>query len=272
MERRAAELEAELGGLALAGADLAAQVAVVSTALGRAMAIEGPARRGRRRARARRCRRRRRPRPRTSPIDGRSCRERRSLAVARVPSLRARWSSSASHQRRTSSAWRRPASWPSWRSSSIVADARAWPTPADRRAAALPGDGPPWVVLMARQLVAGEPTELEDRERLRERIARLAPARRLRLRGDAGSLELRAVAAATSADPLGLAMAGAGRRAAAPDGRRLAAVPPSRRSTARRAGGTGDPGGRREPAVGRCAWPRGPCRPSGRLSPLGQPA
>jgi hypothetical protein len=82
------------------------------------------------------------------------------------------------------------------------------PSPADRRAAALPGDGPPWVVLMARQLVAGEPTELDDRERLRERIARLAPTRRLRLRGDAGSLELRAVVAATSADLLGLAIAG----------------------------------------------------------------
>ena len=76
-----------------------------------------------------------------------------------------------------------------------------------RRADALPGDGPPWVALMARQLVAGAPTELADREHLRARIARLAPARRLRLRGDAGSLELRVVVVATTADPLGLAMA-----------------------------------------------------------------
>ena len=76
------------------------------------------------------------------------------------------------------------------------------------RADALPGDGPPWVALMARQLVAGAPTELGDREHLRARIARLAPARRLRLRGDAGSLELRVIVVATTADPLGLAMAG----------------------------------------------------------------
>ncbi len=68
----------------------------------------------------------------------------------------------------------------------------------------LPGDGPPWVALMGRQLMAGAETTLEERERLRQRIARLAPARRLRLRGDAGSLELRLVVAATPADPLGL--------------------------------------------------------------------
>ena len=81
------------------------------------------------------------------------------------------------------------------------------PTEARRRADALPGDGPPWVVLMARQLVAGTETSLDERERLRERVARLAPARRLRLRGDAGSLELRVVAAAGAVDPLGLGAA-----------------------------------------------------------------
>src|SRR3990170_3021338 len=79
------------------------------------------------------------------------------------------------------------------------------PTEARRRADALPGDGPPWVVLMARQLVAGTETSLDERERLRERVARLAPARRLRLRGDAGSLELRVVVAAGGAGPLGFA-------------------------------------------------------------------
>ncbi|MGH3074308.1 MAG: PucR family transcriptional regulator, partial [Gaiellales bacterium] len=71
----------------------------------------------------------------------------------------------------------------------------------------MPGDGPPWVVLMGRQLVSGAEAGLDERERLRARIARLAPGRRLRLRGDAGSLELRLVAATSAADPLGLVIA-----------------------------------------------------------------
>jgi hypothetical protein len=75
------------------------------------------------------------------------------------------------------------------------------------RADVLPAEGPPWVALMGRQLTAGAETDLEERERLRGSIARLAPARRLRLRGDAGSLELRLVIAATAADPLGLLLA-----------------------------------------------------------------
>lgn len=207
MERRAAELEAELGGLALAGADLAAQIAVVSTALGRATAIEGP--RGEvvavhapedppaASAAAAYLANRRQVLSRT-PLPGSGsgaeaagalvilgeppATDFERLAATRIVAILALELARGGRMRR--------------------------PTPADRRAAALPGDGPPWVVLMARQLVAGEPTELEDRERIRVRIARLAPSRRLRLRGDAGSLELRAIVAATSVDPLGLALAG----------------------------------------------------------------
>ena len=207
MERRAAELEAELGGLALAGADLAAQVAVIGTALGRATAIEGP--RGEvvavhapedpsaASAAAAYLANRRQVLSRTAlPGGGSGAEAAGALVILGEPPA-------TDFERLAAS-----------RIVAILAlelargGLKHGPTPADRRAAALPGDGPPWVVVMARQLVAGEPTELEDRERHRDRIARLAPARRLRLRGDAGSLELRAVVAGTAADPLGLTLAG----------------------------------------------------------------
>jgi hypothetical protein len=205
MERRAADLEAELGGLALAGGDLAAQVAVVSTALGRATAIEGlrgevvaihapddPAAAS---AAAAYLANRRQVMSRTPLPSGGGAEAVGALVILGEPP--------ATDFERLAAT----------RIVAILALelARGGPAPrptaADRHAVALPGAGPPWVALMARQLVAGEPTELEDRERLRERIARLAPARRLRLRGDAGSLELRVIVAATEADPLGLTMA-----------------------------------------------------------------
>jgi len=80
---------------------------------------------------------------------------------------------------------------------------------------------------MARQLVSGQPTQAAERERIRDRIARLAPARRLRLRGDAMSLELRLVVAATEGDPLGLTMA---RRVADVVGRVVAVSRPFERA------------------------------------------
>lgn len=58
------------------------------------------------------------------------------------------------------------------------------------RREAMPVDGPPWAVLVARQ--SGP---REDRDALRGQVARLATPRRLMLRGDAASLELRAVIA-----------------------------------------------------------------------------
>lgn len=75
----------------------------------------------------------------------------------------------------------------------------------------LPADGPPWVVLVARQARAGETgsmADAADREALRRDLRGLAPARRLTLRGDALSVDLRLVAALDDADPAGLEIAG----------------------------------------------------------------
>jgi purine catabolism regulator len=85
----------------------------------------------------------------------------------------------------------------------------------------LPADGPPWVVIVARQAPA-DPEEViaaslpgndaarreaDRREALRRELRSLAPARRLTLRGDAQSVELRIVAALDAADPDGVALA-----------------------------------------------------------------
>ena len=75
----------------------------------------------------------------------------------------------------------------------------------------LPEDGPPWVVLVARQGRPGETgsmADAADREALRRDLRGLAPARRLTLRGDALSVDLRLVAALDDADPVGLEIAG----------------------------------------------------------------
>ena len=75
----------------------------------------------------------------------------------------------------------------------------------------LPADGPPWVVIVARQSRPGEPGSMADaaeREAVRRDLRGLAPTRRLSLRGDALSVELRVVAAVDDADPAGLEIAG----------------------------------------------------------------
>jgi purine catabolism regulator len=77
----------------------------------------------------------------------------------------------------------------------------------------LPADGPPWVVIVARQAQAADAmgqgaADVERRERLRRDLRSLAPARRMALRGDAQSVELRVVAATVDDDPLGLMLAG----------------------------------------------------------------
>jgi purine catabolism regulator len=68
-----------------------------------------------------------------------------------------------------------------------------------RRADTLPAAGPPWVVVLARQRGPGPSddgaTDRAAREALRHEIRLLAPARQMALRGDADSLELRAVLA-----------------------------------------------------------------------------
>lgn len=67
-----------------------------------------------------------------------------------------------------------------------------------RRAEPMPGAGPPWVVVLARQREPGAeddaPAAREAREVTRRALRLLAPARRLALRGDADSLEIRLVA------------------------------------------------------------------------------
>jgi purine catabolism regulator len=83
-----------------------------------------------------------------------------------------------------------------------------------RRAEALPAGGPPWVVLLARQRVPGadddRPDARERRDAVRRELRLFAPARRLALRGDADSMEIRAVLAVDALggpDPDGLAVA-----------------------------------------------------------------
>lgn len=65
----------------------------------------------------------------------------------------------------------------------------------------LPSDGPPWVVIVARQLDETQGTTFEQRERVRHALQRSEPLGRLALRGDASSLELRVVAAVGPDDP-----------------------------------------------------------------------
>lgn len=75
------------------------------------------------------------------------------------------------------------------------------------RAEQLPSAGPPWLVIVARQLDDARPTTHEQRQRLRHDLLRSEPPNRLALRGDAASLELRAIAAPPADDPGGLALA-----------------------------------------------------------------
>jgi hypothetical protein len=78
-----------------------------------------------------------------------------------------------------------------------------------RRSDPLPADGPPWVVLLARQ---GSGRDSDDhpaaRETTRAELRLLLPPRRAALRGTSESLELRIVAAAPADDPAGLHLAG----------------------------------------------------------------
>ncbi len=72
------------------------------------------------------------------------------------------------------------------------------------RAETLPTGGPPWVVVVARQRTAESGDTSDAREALRRELRRLAPARRMTLRGDAESLELRAVLALDEGDRDGM--------------------------------------------------------------------
>lgn len=212
LDRQAALVEARLERLALDGGGPAALVAAVATFLGRAVALEG--RRGdalavhapaevadagpavtRYHARPRQAVALRAPLPAAGGLAGslallgeRPVGELERVVVARIAGLLALELSRDEAVRRARDQ--------------------------ARRAEALPAGGPPWVVLLARQRIPGaeddSPDARERRDAVRRELRLLAPARRLALRGDADSLEIRAVLAVDAAggpDPEGLAIA-----------------------------------------------------------------
>lgn len=76
-----------------------------------------------------------------------------------------------------------------------------------RRGDPLPKDGPPWVVLLARQALVEGPDDVTAREATRAELRLLASPRRLALRGTSESLELRMVASTGTDDPEGVLIA-----------------------------------------------------------------
>lgn len=77
-----------------------------------------------------------------------------------------------------------------------------------RRGDPLPADGPPWVVMLAAQAASAGADDIAAREETRAELRLLMSPRRLLLRGSSESLELRLVAAAPDDDASGLATAG----------------------------------------------------------------
>lgn len=222
LERQAARLEAQLERLALAGADLAGLAGAVAAALGRAIVIEG----------------------RTGAVLAAFAPPDRPEAVAAVQAYHARRAgivlrvplpgiepgrgtergSAASgsppvHSGAFLVLGDRPATEfeqvAAERIAGLLAleivrgDVARRIAESDRSVEGLPADGPPWVVLVARQGGPPEtPGTLEAREAIRRELRLLAPLGRLVLRGDAESLEIRALLAADAADPGGLSLAG----------------------------------------------------------------
>ncbi len=213
LDRQAGLLEARLETLALEGADLVGLVAAIGGSLGRAVALEG--RRGDALAVH-------------APADlpGAADDVRGYLARPRAVALRiALPAQPGAHGRRPTSSGSlallgaRPAS-PLERSAvdriaALLAlelvraeSVRRAGDVAARRGDALPTDGPPWVVLLAEQATPGIALTIDQRDELRRELRLLAPARRLGLRGDAESLELRVVLAVGRDDPAGIVLAG----------------------------------------------------------------
>jgi purine catabolism regulator len=209
LERQATLLEARLEEIALDGGGLVGMTAAIADFLGRAVAIEGPS--------------------------GKALGVHAPLGVDDAAAAVA-----AYHRRRGAAALRvqlpapigqagalallgrRPASELERVATGRIAGLLALQLARDEavgraretaRRDALPAAGPPWVVLVARQdrLVdaagSGTMTPIERREATRRELRLLAPARRMTLRGDAESLELRAVAALDASDPAGIELA-----------------------------------------------------------------
>jgi hypothetical protein len=206
LERRVADLESELEQAALAGVGIPGLVAIIARFLSRPVAIEGadgavlaihaP----------------------TGTADDKpglgQYLQRRRGAALRVP-LPAGPGDASRRRVRAAGALVLPGRGPSSELEQLAARrvagllalelgrGRPVSTPAGRRPERLPSDGPPWIVVVARQLDEAESTTLEQRERLRHDLQRSEPARRLALRGDASSLELRLIVAPGPDDPLG---------------------------------------------------------------------
>jgi hypothetical protein len=206
LERQAGRLERRLAALALRGADLAEHAAAIAGFFGRAVAIEGPrgealaihAPEGRHAAAAAAAGYLRRPRRaalRTPlPPVGDASGSRPSGAIALLGD------EPATELERLASA----------AVASLLALELGRAEAGDRRGrpGSLPAEGPPWVVLVARQGSVGPDDTVEGRARLRDRLRRLAPARRMALRGDPTSLEIRIVASVQPPDHGGAIIAG----------------------------------------------------------------
>ncbi|MGI8703092.1 MAG: PucR family transcriptional regulator [Candidatus Limnocylindrales bacterium] len=207
LERQAGRLESEIEALALAGRGLEAQAAAVGTFLGRAVAVEGS--RGQvLTAHA--------PldRPAAASAAARYLRDPR-VAACRITLPQVATPAQEERELRAMGALvilgEEPATELERAAGERVAALLALQIAAEaarsrRRAPGkegLPAAGPPWVAIVARQ--GRDPAEdsSETRERMRDRLRRLAPARRLSLRGDASSLEIRLIAAVDVADPTG---------------------------------------------------------------------
>ena len=224
LERQATLLEAQLEPVALegGGVDGAARRSPGSSAArsrsragrGATLAVHAPAETPRRRGRRRRVPRGPAPRPRRRRARC-ACRARRPRPARPAPG-----SSSATEPAERARAGRhcpgRRAAGPRARPGRGGPRRRST-APAAR---AVPAAGPPWVVIVARQR---EPGAEDDAPAAREaprgasgaRSALLAPARRMTLRGDAQSVELRLVAAGdadggASRSPSGSASSSAG--------------------------------------------------------------
>jgi len=203
LEHQAVVLEGRLEALALAGTDLDGLVGAVAGFLGRAVALEGP-------------------RGSSLAVHAPPGAPDAAAAVARyhaqprAVALRISLPGSSGPAGSLALLGERPASElervVSGRIAGLMAlelargDAVRRALDTSRRPETLPAAGPPWVVLVARQRTP-EGDTVEARERTRRDIRLLAPARRMGLRGDADSLELRAVLAADRSDAQGLDLA-----------------------------------------------------------------
>ena len=205
LDHRAAELEGQLARLALLGRGLDALAAAIGSFLGRAVVVEGrrgDAARGPRPGRAARGGRRGQPRTWPGPAGGGAARadpgatrRERRRRPARPP---------RASSRRPSSSGSPPIGSPPCSALELARDVAVRQARDEaRRGDPLPRDGPPWIVLLARQAAGRRPRRRRAREETRAELRLLASPRRLVLRGTSESLELRMVAATGDDDPDG---------------------------------------------------------------------